>query len=134
MHHEMRDISGDLKERADLLRGEIDSAQARFQAVITELKKERATQRQRLETELQAVYRLINIVTVQHAFRNALKSAVAALTPLGAEVSGTEGKKEKGESTHTQSVERSQEARPEASSVGRTVQKVLSKENGQATT
>jgi hypothetical protein len=39
MHHEMRDISADLKERADLLRAQIDSAQARFQAVITELNK-----------------------------------------------------------------------------------------------
>jgi hypothetical protein len=53
MQREMRDISGDLKERADLLQGQIDSAEARFQAVTTELQKERATQRQRLETELQ---------------------------------------------------------------------------------
>jgi hypothetical protein len=79
MHREMRDISGDLKERANLLQGQIDIAQARFQTVITELKKERAIQRQRLETELQTVHRLINIVTMQHALRTALQSAVAAL-------------------------------------------------------
>jgi hypothetical protein len=95
MHHEMRDISADLKERADLLRAQIDSAQARFQAVITELNKEKAIQRQRLETEVQAVHRLIHIMSVQNALHCGLKSAVAALDNLGAaQVSGTEGKKE----------------------------------------
>jgi hypothetical protein len=98
MHREMRDISADLKERADLLQGEIDSTQARFQTVIAALNKERAAERQRLETELQAVHRLINIVTVQHALHRGLKFAVAALDTLGAaKVSGTEGKKETGE-------------------------------------
>jgi len=98
MHHEMRDISADLKERADLIQAQIDSAQARFQAVITELNKEKAIQRQRLETEVQAVHRLIHIVSVQNALHRGLKSAVAALDNLGAaKASGTEGKKENGE-------------------------------------
>jgi hypothetical protein len=98
MQREMRDISADLMERADLLQGQIDSAQARFQAVITELNKERAIQRQRLETEVQAVHRLIHVVSIQHALHRGLKSAVAALDNLGAaKVSGTEGKKENGE-------------------------------------
>ena len=98
MQREMRDISADLMERADLLQGQIDSAQARFQAVITELNKERAIQRQRLETEVQAVHRLIHVVSIQHALHRGLKSAVAALDNLGAaQASGTEGKKEKGE-------------------------------------
>ena len=98
MQREMRDISADLMERANLLQGQIDSAQARFQAVITELNKEKAIQRQRLETEVQAVHRLIHIVSVQNALHRGLKSAVAALDNLGAaQVSGTEGKKESGE-------------------------------------
>jgi hypothetical protein len=50
------EISGDLRERADILKGQIDGTEARFQVVITELQKERATQRQRLETELQAIH------------------------------------------------------------------------------
>jgi len=85
-------------ERANLLQGQIDSAQARFQAVITQLRNERATQRQRFETELQAVHRLIHIVSIQQALQRGLKSAVAALDNLGAaKASGTEGKKENGE-------------------------------------
>ena len=98
MQREMRDISADLMERANLLQGQIDSAQARFQAVITQLRNERATQRQGLETELQAVHRLIHIVSIQQALHRGLKSAVAALDNLGAaKVSGTKGKKENGE-------------------------------------
>ena len=83
MQREMRDISGDLKERADLLQGQIDSAEARFKAVITELQKERATQRQRLEAELQAIHRLINF-SMQQALHRGLKSAVAAVDALSA--------------------------------------------------
>jgi hypothetical protein len=95
MHREMRDISGDLKERADLLQRQIDNAHARFQAVITKLKKDSATQRQRLETELQAIHRLINLVSMQHALHRGLKSAVAALDALGAaKMSEIESKKD----------------------------------------
>jgi len=98
MQREMRDISADLMERANLLQGQIDSAQARSQAVITQPRNERATQRQRLETELQAVHRLIHIVSIQQTLPRGLKSAVAALDNLGAaKASGTEGKKENGE-------------------------------------
>jgi hypothetical protein len=79
MHRQLRDISDDLKERADLLARQINAAQARFQALMTELKKEKALQRQRLETELQAIHRLIHIAIVQDALRKALTSAVAAL-------------------------------------------------------
>jgi hypothetical protein len=82
MHRQLRDISGDLKERADLLARQINAAQARFQVLMTELKNEKAIQRQRLETELQAIHRLINIVTVQHALHRGLKSAVAALDTI----------------------------------------------------
>jgi hypothetical protein len=104
MQSEMRDISGDLKERADILKGQIDGTEARFQVVITELQKERATQRQRLETELQAIHRLINLMDMQQALHRGLKSAVAALDALSAaKKSGTEGKRDNGKSPDSQS-------------------------------
>jgi hypothetical protein len=100
----MRDISGDLKERADILKGQIDGTEARFQVVITELQKERATQRQRLETELQAIHRLINLMGMQQALHRGLKSAVAALDALSAaKKSGTEGKRDNGKTPDSQS-------------------------------
>ena len=83
MQSEMRVVSGDVKERADILKGQIDGAESRFQVVITELQKERATQRQRLETELQAIHRLINF-SMQQALHRGLKSAVAAVDALSA--------------------------------------------------
>jgi len=67
MQSEMRVVSGDVKERADILKGQIDGAESRFQVVIAELQKERATQRQILETELQAIHRLINF-SMQQAY------------------------------------------------------------------
>ena len=95
MQREMRDISADLMERADFLQRQIDSAQVRFQAVMTELKEERATQRLKLETQIQAIHRLINLLSMQHALHRGLKSAVAALDALSAaKVSETESKKD----------------------------------------
>jgi hypothetical protein len=135
MQREMRDISADLMERADFLQRQIASAQVRFQAVMTELKEERATQRLKLETQIQAIHRLINLVSMQHALHRGLKSAVAALDALSAaKVSGTEANKDNGKSPDSQSEERSHEAPRGTTSVGRTDQKVLSKENGQDTT
>ena len=95
MQREMRDIRADLMERADLLQRQLDSAQARFHAVMTELKEERATQRLKLETQIQAIHRLINLVSMQHALHRGLKSAVAALDALGAaKMSEIESKKD----------------------------------------
>jgi hypothetical protein len=65
--------------------------------VINELKMERAIQRQRLETELQAAHRLINLVSMQHVLHRGFKSAIAVLDALSAaKMSETAGKKEKG--------------------------------------
>jgi hypothetical protein len=98
MHREMRDISGDLRERADLLVRQMVAEQARFRAALTDIEKEEAIRRQRLQTALQAVQRLINVLTVQHALHRGLKSAVATLDTLRpAQASATEGKKEKRE-------------------------------------
>ena len=98
MHREMRDISGDLKERADLLVRQMLAEQARFRSALTKVKQEEEMRRQRLDTALQAVNGLIKAVTIQHVLHRGLKSAVAALDDLGvAKISGTVGKKEKGE-------------------------------------
>ena len=79
MHREMRDISGDLRQRADLLMRKMVAEQARFRRALTELEKERAIRRQRLEAAVQAVHRLVNVITVQHVLHRALNSAVTAL-------------------------------------------------------
>jgi hypothetical protein len=79
MYREMRDISGDLRERADLLVRQMVAEQARFRMVLTELEKEKAMRRQQLERAVQAVHRLVNVITVQHVLHRALNSAVTAL-------------------------------------------------------
>jgi len=79
MHGEMRDISGDLRERADLIVGQMVAEQARFRQQLMKLNEERATRRQQLETARQSIHRFINILTVQHVLHRALKSAVIAL-------------------------------------------------------
>src|SRR5215472_9789386 len=79
MYREMRDISGDLRERADLLVRQMVAEQARFRRALTELEKEKAMRRQQLEAAVQAVHRLVNVITVQHVLHRALNSAVTAL-------------------------------------------------------
>jgi hypothetical protein len=98
MHREMRDISGDLRERADLLVRQMVAEQAQFRAALADMEREEKARRQRLQTALQTVQRLINVLTVQHALHRGLKSAVSALNTLGlAPASAREGKKEKRE-------------------------------------
>jgi hypothetical protein len=83
MHREMRDISGDLNERADLLVREMIAEQARFRTTLTKLKKEEAIRREQLEASLKAVHRAISIAGVQDALLRGLKSAVTALDAQG---------------------------------------------------
>jgi len=79
MLREMRDISGDLRERADLLVRQMVAEQVQFRTSLSELQKGKAVQRQRLEAALQAVHNLINVLTVRYALHRALNSAVVAL-------------------------------------------------------
>ena len=79
LNREMRDISADLRERADLLVRQMVAEEARFRTSLSALENEEAIRRHRLKTALQAVRRAISIVTVQDALRRGLKSAVAAL-------------------------------------------------------
>jgi hypothetical protein len=82
MHREMRDISSDLKERADWLAKQIEATQARFEALITDIAQQRSIRRRRLETELRGVRNLIKIATVQHALHKAWTSAVVSLDTI----------------------------------------------------
>src|SRR4030095_11472027 len=82
MHREMRDISSDLKERADLLAKQIEATQARFEAVITDIAQQRAIRRRRLETELRSVRNLIKIATLKHALHKALTAALVSLDTI----------------------------------------------------
>ena len=102
MHREMRDISGDLRQRADLLVRQMVAEQARYRAALTELKKEKTIQRQRLERAVQAVHGLVNIITVQHVLHRALNSAVTALDAQ-AEASNEPLQKKKTESASSTS-------------------------------
>jgi hypothetical protein len=100
MHREMRDISGDLRERADLLVRQMVAEQARYRAALIELEKEKAIQRQRLDRAVQAVHGLVNVITVQHVLHRALNSAVTALDAQ-AEASKEPLQKKKAESACT---------------------------------
>ena len=100
MYREMRDISGDLRERADLLVKQMVAEQARFRRALTELEKEKAMRRQ--QAAVQAVHRLVNVITVQHVLHRALNSAVTALDAQ-AEASNEPLQKKKTESASSTS-------------------------------
>jgi hypothetical protein len=104
MYREMRDISGDLRERADLLVRQMVAEQARFRRALTEMEKEKAMRRQQLEAAVQAVHRLVKVITVQHVLHRALNSAVIALDTQ-AEASKQPLQKKKAESASTSSKE-----------------------------
>ena len=108
MPREMRDISGDLRQRADLLVRQMVAEQARYRAALMELEKEKAIQRQRLERAVQAVHGLVNVITVQHVLHRALNSAVTALDAQ-AETSKGPLQNEKAESPGPSSKEGPQE-------------------------
>jgi hypothetical protein len=57
----MRDIRGDLRDRANLLEQEINSAGAQFEALLDQLKKKRDGQLEALKFELKAVNRVLDI-------------------------------------------------------------------------
>src|SRR5262245_6508943 len=98
MHDEMRDISGDLRERADLIVGQMVAEQTRYRQQLAQLNEERATRRQQLKTARQSIHRFINVLTVQHVLHRALKSAVTALDAQ-AEKSEKALRKEKAEAS-----------------------------------
>lgn len=57
----MRDIHGDLQERANLFEQQINAAQAEFEKLIEQLKKEQDSRLDDLKAELEAVNRVMEI-------------------------------------------------------------------------
>jgi 3-dehydroquinate dehydratase len=78
----MRDIRGDLQERAKLLEQKIDAAQAQFEGLIIKLKREQGSTVEDLKTQLEYVNRLIRVAAWQHNVRAAVTRAIAAVTEV----------------------------------------------------
>ena len=57
----MRDISGELRERADLVATQISAAQSRFDKLVEQLRGEHATRLDGLKSDLHTVRVVINI-------------------------------------------------------------------------
>jgi hypothetical protein len=57
----MRDIRGDLGDRANLLEGQINTAQAQFETLVEQLKQEHDSRLKDLKVELEAVRILIGV-------------------------------------------------------------------------
>jgi hypothetical protein len=57
----MRDICGDLQERANLLGQQINAAQSQFEQLIEQLKREQDSRRDDLKSELETVNRVVEI-------------------------------------------------------------------------
>jgi hypothetical protein len=73
----MRDIRGDLAERAQRIRQEIDNEQARFAALLLQLKSERDQRLEPLTAERQAVHKLLGFAAWHHDVRTSLLVAIA---------------------------------------------------------
>jgi hypothetical protein len=71
----MRDIHGDLKERADLLRQQLNNAQAQFERLLEQLKKDRESQLEALKFQLEAVNKVLEM---EHRRRGSAASAPRA--------------------------------------------------------
>jgi septum formation inhibitor MinC len=81
----MRDIRGDLQDRADRLKQQINTAQAQFEKRVEQLKTEQGRRLEDLEAQLDAVRRLMAVVTWYQNVRAVMAAAVAAAT-VAAEV------------------------------------------------
>ena len=68
----MRDIRGDLQERANLLGQQINAAQSQFEQAIEQLKREQDSRRDDLRFELETVNR---VMETEHRW---LRSATSA--------------------------------------------------------
>jgi hypothetical protein len=73
----MRDIRGDLAERAQRLRQEIDAEHARFEALLLQLRSEREQRLEPLTAQRQAVHRLLGFAAWHHDVRTSLLVAIA---------------------------------------------------------
>ena len=81
----MRDIRGDLQDRADMVEQQINAEHAQFQTLIAQLKREQDSRLEDLKAQLQAVNRLIEVAARHHNVRAAV--ALAAVVAAAVEVS-----------------------------------------------
>jgi hypothetical protein len=73
----MRDIRGDLEERAERIQQRIDAEDARFEALLLQLKSERDKRLEPLKVQLQAVNKVVGFAAWHHDVRTALLIAIA---------------------------------------------------------
>ena len=74
----MRDICGDLQERANIVEHEINAEHARFEMLLVQLKREQDSTLEDLRAQLRAVKRLVEVAKWQHNLRTAVLLAAAA--------------------------------------------------------
>jgi len=82
----MRDIRGDLEDRAHMVQHQIDVEHAQFETLISQLKTEQDRKLDALKAQLRAVYKLIDIAAWQYNVRAVLtlSTAVAAAAETSA--------------------------------------------------
>ena len=83
----MRDIRGDLGDRAFMVQRQINAEHAQFETLIVQLKTEQETRLEPLKAQLRAVNKLIDVAAWQYNVRSALLLATAVAT--AAETSAT---------------------------------------------
>jgi hypothetical protein len=73
----MRDIRGDLQDRANMVEQQINAEQAQFERLIAQLKKKQGSRLEDLRAQLQAVNKLIEVTTWHRDVRMAVARALA---------------------------------------------------------
>ncbi len=73
----MRDIRGDLQERADWFRQQIVAEQAEFESLTAQLQKEQINRLDDLQTQLEAVTNLLQFASWYHDVRMSAARALA---------------------------------------------------------
>jgi len=82
----MRDIRGDLQDRAYMVQNQINAEHAQFEMLVLQLKAEQDRRLEPLKAQLRAVNKLADVATWQYTVRAALtlSNAVAAAAETSA--------------------------------------------------
>jgi hypothetical protein len=72
----MRDIRGDLQDRANMVEQQISAENAQFEQLILQLKAEQDSRVEHLRAQLQLVNKLLEFAAWQHNVRSALVRAI----------------------------------------------------------
>lgn len=76
MEKSLRDIRGDLRDRANVVEQQISAENIRFEQLILHLKAEQDRRVEHLSTQLQVVNKLLGFAAWQHNIRTALVGAI----------------------------------------------------------